>query len=537
MNSEQEFRNKLDELLGEQHYSYEAFNWEKASKELDKADEKRRRVFFFWILSGSGILAAFLLWYYIGTVEQQNTMVAVKENSEVTQQKPQRELNSETISATEKQEEPKPETKQVTNEAAKLKKTSVSSVSPENTTKPEKATLAKEPEQIKPEKEVGTTKPLKPLEAYTKTPASNNGKNNVVTIPGKIVPSETLTATLKTEEKIREEKASTMDKEASTNVRHTSTIPSAGSGQVLSVIQDKPLSPTAKGEDKKILEEKTIALEKPVKDSVRNQEAAPAENLKPVAIPEKPTVNESVAAKKDSVIPKDSLITTAKNKINADSTKSIAQPTLQVSPPLNYFYAEAGTYLNIGWNVDGKHEGLGFNPYFGLSYVFQLSDKTSVTLGGYYYTINRLKSSKTIKSTEVVFGEVSDVTEITPTRLNYIAIPIRFQYNLSDKEILTAGASFAYLLDVQSRVRTYHEAYNIEENVSTHWTGGYREGIRTFNNQISVGYRRKLYQNLWANAEFLFGLSDIRDNSFFGINKKELAHGFKLSLTYNLIKK
>src|SRR5688572_20737422 len=88
MNSEHEFRNKLKGLLDEQNYAYEHFNWEKAKQVLDEEDSKRRRGFFYWILGGSGILAAFLFWYFMGTVTPPHQLSVTTKNSEIKHPQP-----------------------------------------------------------------------------------------------------------------------------------------------------------------------------------------------------------------------------------------------------------------------------------------------------------------------------------------------------------------------------------------------------------------------------------------------------------------
>ncbi|MBL7931866.1 MAG: hypothetical protein JNL60_08190 [Bacteroidia bacterium] len=522
MSSEHEFRNKLKGLLEEQTYTYEDFNWEKARKVLDREDAKKRRGFIFWILGGACILVGLLCWYFIGAVAPQQPMSLIKENSEIKYP----EHKAETILVPQKQGQ---------------------------------NLIKKEPEQkdIKPKEASEPNSPVADTKTKVKEKILQNSSSRFLRSDGN-------EASIKQRKEVSPQISSGVDEDRTRRFDSPSILPQTpgkfSTGEVSQPDETKEGSderkvqveigkapaevPPSKKSDAKDDNERAIVNLATVIDSSSSPKLSSKDQPISPALADKNVAQETVIAKEeapfaktDSIVGTDSSLVKKKGPALADSVKSALQPTLQVTGPVNYFYAEGGTYLNFGWNVNGKHEGLGFNPYFGLSYVFLLSDKTSVTLGGYYYTINRLKSSKTIKSTEVIFGEVSDVTEITPSRFNYIAVPIKFQYNLGENGVLTAGASFAYLLDVQSRVRTYHETYNATENESTHWSGGYREGIRTFNNQISLGYRRKLYQNLWVNAEFLFGITDIRDNNFFNIDKKELAHGLKLSLSYNLIKK
>ena len=87
-----------------------------------------------------------------------------------------------------------------------------------------------------------------------------------------------------------------------------------------------------------------------------------------------------------------------------------------------------------------------------------------------------------------------------------------------------------------TKVETYTETLYTTENHETYNTGGYTEGFKLFTSQMAVFYRRQLMKDLWMNADFVFGLNDIKENSFFKINSIERNTGIKLTLTYNLFK-
>ncbi|MCC6370830.1 MAG: hypothetical protein IT236_07495, partial [Bacteroidia bacterium] len=186
--------------------------------------------------------------------------------------------------------------------------------------------------------------------------------------------------------------------------------------------------------------------------------------------------------------------------------------------------------------------------------------RVGLSLGAYYTSLGQLKFGNKkaeiakngfgIQTTEgaaapaypgqgltLVYGQEKEVTSITPTSLHYLVFPAKLQFFISEKQAITCGYSFAYLLDVRSKVETYTENYSTRIYKGSYTTGGYVEGFKTYCSQISVAYRRRLYKNIWVNAELLYGLSDLRDDTFFGINKYERATGINLGLTYNLLKK
>lgn len=218
---------------------------------------------------------------------------------------------------------------------------------------------------------------------------------------------------------------------------------------------------------------------------------------------------------------------------------SVAQLTLQPKIKTTSFcFVEAGAYYNLGWKYKGATEGIGTNPYLGVSYLTTVGEKLGFSFGLCYTSLSRLKwNTKEIKSSKIVYGLENEVTLVTPLTLNYFVAPFRLIYNISPKQAVMIGYNQAYLLDVQSKVETYSEKMNVRTNGTGYRTGGYVEGFKTFNSQITAGYKCCLYKNLWASGEMFYGLTDLRDNVFFGIKNKETMTGFKMSLTYNLFKK
>jgi hypothetical protein len=58
-----------------------------------------------------------------------------------------------------------------------------------------------------------------------------------------------------------------------------------------------------------------------------------------------------------------------------------------------------------------------------------------------------------------------------------------------------------------------------------------------FDSQIDLGYRRQISKDLWLNADIYVGLTDIKNNTFFGSQVFERNSGIKISLMYQLFKK
>lgn len=217
-----------------------------------------------------------------------------------------------------------------------------------------------------------------------------------------------------------------------------------------------------------------------------------------------------------------------------DSTMNLA---LNKKAITNYLNFEAGFSYMLGWkNNDGK-DADGFNAVVGVNYLSNVHSNYWFGLGIQYNRVGHLESStKTSKITRYKLGEESQVTSITPNSLHYISAPFKLHYNLNDKNSLGINYTINYLLNVECTVEEYTENILGQSNYSSYTASGYTKGFQLFTSQIGFCYRRQVYKELWLNADFIFGLNDIKENSFFGTNTVERNSGLKLTLTYNLFK-
>lgn len=205
----------------------------------------------------------------------------------------------------------------------------------------------------------------------------------------------------------------------------------------------------------------------------------------------------------------------------------------------NYFSMEAGSSYLLGWKNSDIREANGFNPLVGINYHSQVSQRTVLSIGIQYSSASNLSfNSHTSTVTKYGLGEETAVTIITPNKLHYLVAPLKLEYTLNPKNCIGFGFNAAYLLTVQSKVETYNEGYNITKaNYTSSKTNGYTQGFSPFDIQGSVFYKRRLYKNLFLNTEFVYGLTDIKDNTFFKSKIVERNCGLKLSLVYNLFKR
>ncbi|MEO6302248.1 MAG: hypothetical protein ABIP51_03640, partial [Bacteroidia bacterium] len=248
-------------------------------------------------------------------------------------------------------------------------------------------------------------------------------------------------------------------------------------------------------------------------------------------------------------LPIETVVTATTSEIPVAETKavltaavdSIAKPVATENftrTPVHFISFEAGTNYLFGWNNPGKKDANGFNPVIGLNYSNIITKGVAFSFGIHYTMVRNLSySSHDIKTTRYNFGEESDVMVFTPTTLHYFVVPIRLSYAPDEKNVFGLACNVGYLFNVNSNVELYSQRANQKGNATVLKTSGYTQGFKTFDTQLSVFYRRNLYKDLWLHTEFMYGLTDVKDNTFFNSNVKEKNVGIKVTLIYNLFKK
>ncbi|MBA2613164.1 MAG: hypothetical protein H0U95_14435 [Bacteroidetes bacterium] len=232
-------------------------------------------------------------------------------------------------------------------------------------------------------------------------------------------------------------------------------------------------------------------------------------------------------------------IDSVKNTIAATETpKKDSLPKPVVKEPVHFISFEAGTNYLFGWNNPGKKDANGFNLVVGLNYSNIVTKKINFSIGIHYTTVRNLSySNYTVKTTRYNFGEESDVMVFTPTTLHYLVTPIRVSYALDARNVFGLACNVGYLFNVNSNVELYSQTANQKSSSTVLRTSGYLQGFKTIDTQLSVFYRRNLSKDLCLHTEFMYGMSDVKNNAFFSSSVKEKNVGFKFTLIYNLFKK
>lgn len=108
------------------------------------------------------------------------------------------------------------------------------------------------------------------------------------------------------------------------------------------------------------------------------------------------------------------------------------------------------------------------------------------------------------------YGNKSDFTALgtkysASTKLDYIAVPVMFQYNALPNLYLEAGPEFGFMVSAKNKLKN-------ESNGDSSTSDNYKDNFNTFNFGIGIGAGYYFTQNLGLTARYVAGLTDIAKN-------------------------
>ncbi|PQA93105.1 opacity protein [Chryseobacterium shigense] len=116
---------------------------------------------------------------------------------------------------------------------------------------------------------------------------------------------------------------------------------------------------------------------------------------------------------------------------------------------------------------------------------------------------------------EVLYSQYGEKSEYTllgnkysaSTKLDYIAVPVMFQYNLIPNLFVEAGPEFGFLVSAKNKFKN-------ESNGNSTTSDNYKDQLQTFNFGIGLGAGYYFTPNLGITARYVAGVTDIfKDNS------------------------
>lgn len=525
------FEKNVKSKYGNQEFPFDEQNWEKAAKMIDASRQGKNRGGIF-LLSAIALLCTTGLVYYFGfsdnkALEKNNLAVnQVVSTSESTV------ANNETAVANE------------TSNVNADTEVNTSSNTTENNLTETTNEVAK------------TNSPNLKSNSNNKIALNSTKTSGAVTTEKTIAENNpNLTTENNAEEKIINTSSNSNIKSTSTNPQSkkptqvklpakTATPPVLGSGS--SAQNTKPSStipnstnnesgnPNKLGEVPKT-EESTTGIETPAKNNptvIDSSDAIVAATVKPTksnVVDSVPPMRKSKADSLAAMLPKGDGVSYATNVKEKHSAKNI-------------LFMEAGATYLLGWNGGGKNEAGGFNLLAGVNFQHYFTNTISAQIGVQYSTISNLtNTTHTISTVKYDFGMEQDVTAIKYQKLHYLVAPIKVVFNAGDKNFIGVGCNVGYLLNSDSKKEKYKtnssDPNATKNGLTSTKESGYVQGFNPLDIQVSASYRRKLYKGLSANAEFIYGLTDTKNNDFFKSNNFDRTVGFKLTLCYDLFKK
>ncbi|MGL6125656.1 opacity protein [Chryseobacterium artocarpi] len=108
------------------------------------------------------------------------------------------------------------------------------------------------------------------------------------------------------------------------------------------------------------------------------------------------------------------------------------------------------------------------------------------------------------------YGNKSDFTALgtkysASTKLDYIAVPVMFQYNALPNLYLEAGPEFGFMVSAKNKLKN-------ESNGDSTTSDNYKDNFNTFNFGIGLGAGYYFTPNLGITARYVAGLTDIAKN-------------------------
>ncbi len=280
------------------------------------------------------------------------------------------------------------------------------------------------------------------------------------------------------------------------------------------------------------------------------------ENNNSAQVNNPPQVNSSTQLNNKAENKNNTSATPASGKITTSNTETskVSKPatidTSHISPPMlpgttpnfgpytaNIISAYAGVNYAFGWNnTDGK-EASGVTPMGGIEYAHFFSKKVALSAGVGYAELTKLNKTYSSSITQYDFGANATITSVTPKTIYYLSIPVEFQYHFTEKLSANLGLNYLWMLTTSSTLNSYNENYlGQQSNMTSKTQNGYTQGFSNYDFQLILTGTYMFTERFGISAQYYNGLVYIENNSFPGVNQYERNSGFRLFLSYQLVK-
>ena len=286
-----------------------------------------------------------------------------------------------------------------------------------------------------------------------------------------------------------------------------------------------------------------LALNQPIIDDTRNTESkietTVPETEKIIATENaaNETPTEPVVSSESASLVNTPVILTDSVAINSPVVADVILP-IAPNEPKHTVSFEAGANYLAGWKEKDKRDARGFNFIAGVNYQNTINHQLSLSAGLQYTSVRNLSAySHSSTATSYGFGEKKDVTVITPEKIHYVQVPVKFHVALNANNTIGFGYTLGYLTTVNSKVETYGNGTNYSTETSFTKTNGYIQGFNKFDSQLSVFYKRMVLKDFFINTEMIYGLTDTKQNNFVKTSVFERNMGLRITIGYNIFQK
>lgn len=230
-------------------------------------------------------------------------------------------------------------------------------------------------------------------------------------------------------------------------------------------------------------------------------------------------------------------------KTKGDTNKTATHQILPGTPTTdrsdyakNILSVYAGANYCFGWSYNGDREANGITPWAGVDYTRYFSRKWALMVGAGYGELNNLNKTYISSIIQYDFGATGHIIDVTPQKVFYLAVPMKFQYNFDNNDLLSAGINCLILMTTSSTLNTYQQTYFSNTLQLSETENGYTQGFSNFDFQFEVAYTRMFTNRFGAGFDIYWGLGYVENNTFPGSNQFERNNGFRLVLSYQLMK-
>ncbi|MCS3529037.1 porin family protein [Chryseobacterium sp. JUb7] len=225
--------------------------------------------------------------------------------------------------------------------------------------------------------------------------------------------------------------------------------------------------------------------------------------------------------------------------VSAQETET--KPAAKTPTPINHEKEPVRFGIKGGANaaafseqkLSTNNQKIGFNA--GAFVNIPLSNKISVQPEVLY---NQMGAKSVISSNEVTSGSTTVKTVAdSKVELNYISVPLMFQFRPAKSFYFEAGPEFSYFLNGKNKgettITTTTGSTSTTQNMSTSETID-KDNIKKFNVGLGLGVGLDITHNLGVNARYVNSLTHVANNAGVADANKNINTNrvFQLGLSY-----